>query len=221
MDNLEICCHFQMEQERPVVGPQQRLFSMSSEKRPWLPAQGFSRPCERAMFAKGWWEWETGKACCLPKVPLHLPILFHCLLAFIAFCACRGNSASSARLHFCSFVLDPTNFLSIPVSWLGSHRISPNTFNFALLFFPYSFSRHWAVDKQSVISIWPEKVEILHKARKEKQLFFCVWFSQQCSPPTHQFLDATFRASSKRNGRWHSIFHVTAYIPDEVNITLS
>ena len=70
-------------------------------------------------------------------------------------------------------------------------------------------------------SIWPEKVEILYKARKQKQLFFCVWFPQQCSPHTHQFLDATFRASSKRHRRWHSVFHVIAYSLDKVNITLS
>lgn len=70
-------------------------------------------------------------------------------------------------------------------------------------------------------SIWPEKVEILYKARKEKQSFFCVWLPQQCSPHIRQFLDATFRASSKKQRRWHSVFHVIAYSLDEVNITLS
>lgn len=72
-------------------------------------------------------------------------------------------------------------FLSMPASWLESHAIPPNIFYFVLLFFPHSFTRHWVVDKGSILKNLTHKCGNSVQGRKVETTFYILQQHVFCS----------------------------------------
>lgn len=126
-------------------------------------SQGFSRPCDRAVVAIGWQKQETEVICwgllsstdacpkCLSTSLFFSIVSGHLLPSVHAETVPCQLGRDREHLHLSSLLVLLWEALSMPASWLESHAIPPNIFYFALLFFPHSFARHWAVDKESVL----------------------------------------------------------------------